>query len=48
VKKEQPDSPLELDDIDIRILNLLQEDGRLSVRELAKKISLSRHPSINA
>ena len=37
-------APLQLDDIDIRILNLLQEDGRLSVRELAKKVSLSPTP----
>jgi len=37
-------APLHLDDIDIRILNLLQEDGRLSVRELAKKVSLSPTP----
>jgi DNA-binding Lrp family transcriptional regulator len=44
MKKEQPDAPLELDDIDIRMLNLLQDDGRLSVRELAKKVSLSATP----
>jgi Lrp/AsnC family leucine-responsive transcriptional regulator len=36
--------PLSLDAIDIRILNLLQEDGRLSVRELAKKAGLSPTP----
>jgi Lrp/AsnC family leucine-responsive transcriptional regulator len=35
---------LSLDAIDIRILNLLQEDGRLSVRELARKINLSVTP----
>ncbi|HEY4063384.1 MAG TPA: Lrp/AsnC family transcriptional regulator [Puia sp.] len=33
-----------LDAIDIRILNLLQEDGRLSVRELAKRAGLSPTP----
>jgi Lrp/AsnC family leucine-responsive transcriptional regulator len=36
--------PVQLDAIDIRILNLLQEDGRLSVRELAKKAGLSPTP----
>jgi len=44
MKKEQtPPSP-ELDAIDIRILNLLQENGRLSIRELAKKVNLSPTP----
>jgi Lrp/AsnC family leucine-responsive transcriptional regulator len=33
-----------MDEIDIRILNLLQEDGRLSVRELARRIGLSTTP----
>jgi Lrp/AsnC family transcriptional regulator, leucine-responsive regulatory protein len=37
-------APLPLDAVDIRILNLLQEDGRLSVRELAKKAGLSPTP----
>jgi len=40
----QAGSPLHLDAVDIRILNLLQEDGRLSVRELAKKAGLSPTP----
>jgi len=35
---------VQLDATDIRILNLLQEDGRLSVRELAKKAGLSPTP----
>ena len=35
---------LELDAIDIRLLNLLQEDGKLSVRELAKRVGLSPTP----
>ena len=35
---------LELDDIDIRILNLLQADARLSIRQLAKAVSLSTTP----
>ena len=39
-----PTAPLSLDAVDIRILNLLQEDGRLSVRELAKKAGLSPTP----
>jgi Lrp/AsnC family leucine-responsive transcriptional regulator len=39
-----PTSPLQLDAVDIRILNLLQEDGRLSIRELAKKAGLSPTP----
>src|ERR1700748_267773 len=45
-RDEQPVSrlPLELDAVDIRMLNLLQEDGRLSIRELAKKINLSPTP----
>jgi Lrp/AsnC family transcriptional regulator, leucine-responsive regulatory protein len=45
MKKEQAgrDLPL-LDNIDIRILNLLQEDGKLSVRDLATKIRLSTTP----
>ena len=37
-------APLSLDAVDIRILNLLQEDGRLSIRELAKKAGLSPTP----
>ena len=45
MKKEQPTSGVfELDATDIRILNLLQEDGKLSVRELAKKVNLSTTP----
>jgi len=35
---------LELDTVDIQILNLLQQDGKLSVRELARKIGLSTTP----
>src|SRR5258706_4135046 len=35
---------LELDSVDIQILNLLQQDGKLSVRELARKIGLSTTP----
>jgi len=45
MKKEQrPSGTFELDTIDIRILNLLQADGKLSVRELAKKVNLSTTP----
>jgi Lrp/AsnC family transcriptional regulator, leucine-responsive regulatory protein len=45
MKKEQPaGATLELDTVDIRILNLLQSDARLSVRQLAKKINLSTTP----
>ena len=45
MKKEQIPAPsFELDAIDIRMLNLLQEDGRLSVRELAKRVNLSPTP----
>jgi len=45
MKKEQPLSGVfELDAIDIQILNLLQADGKLSVRELAKKVRLSTTP----
>jgi Lrp/AsnC family leucine-responsive transcriptional regulator len=39
-----PTPPVQLDAVDIRILNLLQEDGRLSIRELAKKAGLSPTP----
>ena len=45
MKKEQlPSGVFELDAIDIQILNLLQADGKLSVRELAKKVRLSTTP----
>jgi Lrp/AsnC family leucine-responsive transcriptional regulator len=45
MKKDQPaGTTLELDAVDIRILNLLQSDARLSVRQLAKKINLSTTP----
>ena len=48
MKKEQiatrPGAPLELDAIDIRILNLLQDDSRLSIRQLARTVSLSTTP----
>jgi Lrp/AsnC family leucine-responsive transcriptional regulator len=52
MKKEQLGKPrdkttpgtFELDAIDIKILNLLQADGRLSVRDLAKKVNLSTTP----
>lgn len=45
MKKEQPaGATLELDALDIRILNLLQSDARLSVRQLAKMINLSTTP----
>jgi len=33
-----------LDTVDIQILNLLQQDGKLSVRELARQIGLSTTP----
>ncbi|WP_431212027.1 Lrp/AsnC family transcriptional regulator [Puia sp. P3] len=45
MKKEQTPSPaFDLDAADIRILNLLRKDGRLSVRELAKEVNLSPTP----
>ena len=45
MKKEQPaGATLELDAVDIRILNLLQSDARLSLRQLAKRINLSTTP----
>lgn len=48
MKKEQTKKTgtgvLELDEVDLRILNLLQEDGKLSVRDLAKRVSLSATP----
>ena len=48
MKKEQivtkPGAPVELDAIDIRILNLLQDDSRLSIRQLARTVSLSTTP----
>jgi Lrp/AsnC family leucine-responsive transcriptional regulator len=46
LSSEPPTSSVQpnLDAIDIRILNLLQEDGRLSVRELARKVNLSVTP----
>src|SRR5580698_5835806 len=48
MKKEQAQKgvagiPL-LDDIDRQLLRLLQEDGKLSIRELAKKVNLSPTP----
>ena len=48
MKKEQARKGLagvlELDAIDIQLLNLLQEDGKLSVRELARRVRLSPTP----
>lgn len=45
MKKDQPTgATLHLDDVDIRILNLLQQDARLSVRQLAKAVGLSTTP----
>jgi Lrp/AsnC family transcriptional regulator, leucine-responsive regulatory protein len=48
MKKEQArkDVPgkVELDAIDLQILNHLQTDGKLSVRDLAKKVRLSATP----
>jgi Lrp/AsnC family transcriptional regulator, leucine-responsive regulatory protein len=38
------ENSLALDPIDIRILNLLQADGRLSLRQLAKAVNLSTTP----
>lgn len=35
---------IELDDIDIKILRILQDDGRLSNSELAERVSLSPSP----
>lgn len=35
-----------MDELDIRLLKLLQEDGRMSISELSKKIALSR-PSVS-
>jgi len=45
MKKDQIISGVpELDEIDIQILNLLQQDGKQSVRALAKKVRLSTTP----
>lgn len=45
MKKEQtPTLAPQLDEVDVRILNLLQQDGRLSIRELAKRVNLSPTP----
>src|SRR5450631_4139816 len=45
MKKEQPGhAVLELDATDLQLLNHLQQNGKLSVRELAKKINLSTTP----
>jgi Lrp/AsnC family leucine-responsive transcriptional regulator len=45
MKKEQPgQAVLELDATDLQLLNHLQQNGKLSVRELAKKINLSTTP----
>jgi Lrp/AsnC family transcriptional regulator, leucine-responsive regulatory protein len=45
MKNKQPiGASLELDAVDIRILNLLQSDARLSLRQLAKKVNLSTTP----
>ncbi len=35
---------MEIDDIDRRILNLLQQDARLTVQEIADKVGLSASP----
>src|SRR5690348_15067161 len=42
--KRQKSSQIRLDDIDIRILTSLQQDGRLTIAELAVKVGLSASP----
>lgn len=37
-----PEAPRPLDDIDRRIIRLLQADGRMSVRQLAQQVHVSR------
>jgi len=37
----QPIAPIELDRIDLKILQALQEDGRMTNRDLAEKVALS-------
>lgn len=37
-------SPIDLDDADIRILTLLQADGKASIQEIAEKVGLSSSP----
>jgi DNA-binding Lrp family transcriptional regulator len=45
MKNKPPgDTSIELDAVDIRILNLLQSDARLSVRQLSKQVNLSTTP----
>jgi DNA-binding MarR family transcriptional regulator len=44
-QKMKKDSPhIELDATDMKILRILQEDGRLSNAELAERVSLSPSP----
>ncbi len=42
--KNRKNIQVELDDIDRRILHALQQDGRLTVAELAEKVGLSASP----
>lgn len=38
----------DLDATDLKILRILQEDSRLTVKELAEKINLSPSPTLRA
>jgi len=41
---EKPDDPVDLDEYDRKILNVLREDGRITVTDLAQRIGLSKTP----
>jgi Lrp/AsnC family leucine-responsive transcriptional regulator len=43
-KEQLPDSGISLDATDIRLLTILQENGRYSTRQLAAKVNLSATP----
>lgn len=44
IKKEESTISVSLDDKDLRILSLLQENARITVKEIAEKIHLSTTP----
>ena len=41
---KMPPKPVDLDDYDRKILDVLREDGRITVTELAQRIGLSKTP----
>ena len=44
IKKENPSAPAKLDQKDIAILKLLQENARITVKEISDKVHLSTTP----